>query len=149
MALNLNELVKQALEMALQGLEEGEVPAGAVIASLDGNVLGRGQNRCINASDPTAHAEIVAIRDASRSLGNYRLTQTIMVCTLEPCPMCYAAILNARIPILAFSLEDEQMGAVSLGFDQKIKGWKAPVVIKGIGRTKYLEVIRSFFEARR
>ena len=92
------ELMQLAIEQALAAEAAGEVPVGAIVVAPDGHtILGRGWNRVIRDSDPTAHCEIVAMREAGRTLGNYRLTGCTLVCTLEPCAMCAGAILHARI----------------------------------------------------
>lgn len=101
-----------ALDQARAAEAAGEVPVGAVVVALDGvTVLGRGRNRVIADSDPTAHCEIVAMREAGRTLGNYRLTGCTLVCTLEPCAMCAGAILHARIGRLVYATRDPKAGA--------------------------------------
>lgn len=89
----------------------GEVPVGALLLAPDGTVLGRGNNQVLRSSDPTAHAEIVALRQAGATLGNYRLLGTTLVCTLEPCAMCAGAILHARVARLLFAARDPKAGA--------------------------------------
>ncbi len=145
----IRSLMNEAFRLAIQGYVAGEVPVGAVVAGLDGQILGRGLNRCIELNDPTAHAEILAIREASQRLRNYRLTHSILVCTLEPCPMCYSAILNARIPLLVYALEDPEGGAISLRLPLDVKGWKPPLAIRGYGRERGLEIMKSFFQTKR
>lgn len=95
----------QAAELA------GEVPVGAIVLSPAGEVIGRGNNQVLRASDPTAHAEIVALRAAALALGNYRLTGCALLCTLEPCAMCTGAILHARIARLVYAAPDPKAGA--------------------------------------
>ena len=89
----------------------GEVPVGAIVLSPDGEIIGRGNNQVLRTSDPTAHAEIVALREAGRSLGNYRLLGCTLVCTLEPCAMCAGAMLHARIARLVYAARDPKAGA--------------------------------------
>ncbi len=89
----------------------GEVPVGAVIVSADGQVIARGSNRVLRDSDPTAHAEIVALRLAGAALGNYRLPGCTLYCTLEPCSMCAGAILHARVARLVYAAADPKAGA--------------------------------------
>ena len=89
----------------------GEVPVGAIVLSAAGKVIGRGNNQVLRSSDPTAHAEIVALREAGRTLGNYRLLGCTLVCTLEPCAMCAGAILHARVARLVFAARDPKAGA--------------------------------------
>jgi tRNA(adenine34) deaminase len=99
------QLMRRALELARRAEEEGEVPIGAVVA-LDGNIIGEGWNRPIAAVDPTAHAEIQAMRAAAAKLGNYRLTGAYLYVTLEPCDMCVGAMFHARIARVVFGVTD-------------------------------------------
>ena len=99
------ELMRRALELAHRAQEEGEVPVGAVI-TLDGKIVGEGWNRPISANDPTAHAEIQALRAASAALDNYRLTGATLYVTLEPCDMCLGAMFHARIGRVVFGAKD-------------------------------------------
>ncbi len=99
-----------ALEEARRAEAAGEVPVGAVVV-LDGRVIGRGHNRVIAASDPTAHAEIVALRDAAQAVRNYRLAGAELYTTVEPCPMCCGAALNARIARVVYGAADPKAGA--------------------------------------
>jgi tRNA(adenine34) deaminase len=94
-----DQLMDAALAQAARAREAGEVPVGAVV-SLDGEIVGRGFNHPIGAGDPTAHAEIVALRDAAARVGNYRLTRATLCVTIEPCQMCVGALVHARIGIL-------------------------------------------------
>lgn len=106
------ELMQLAIDQARAAEAAGEVPVGAIIVAPDGvTILGRGWNRVIADSDPTAHCEIVAMREAGRTLGNYRLTGCTLVCTLEPCAMCAGAILHARIGRLLYATRDPKAGA--------------------------------------
>jgi tRNA(adenine34) deaminase len=105
-------LMQLAIEQARAAEAAGEVPVGAIVVAPDGmTILGRGRNRVIADSDPTAHCEIVAMREAGRTLGNYRLTGCTLVCTLEPCAMCAGAILHARIARLLYAARDPKAGA--------------------------------------
>lgn len=105
-------LMQLAIEQARAAEAAGEVPVGAVVIAPDGvTVLGRGWNRVIQDSDPTAHCEVVAMREAGRALGNYRLTGCTLACTLEPCAMCAGAILHARIGRLLYAARDPKAGA--------------------------------------
>jgi len=103
--------IRLALEKAGEAGRRGEVPVGAVLV-LDGQRLGQGFNQPISLHDPTAHAEIVALRDAARTLGNYRLPESTLYVTLEPCLMCAGAILQARIRRVVFGARDPKAGAV-------------------------------------
>ena len=101
-----------ALEEARRAEAEGEVPVGAVVA-LSGRIIGRGHNRVIAASYPTAHAEIVALRDAAKLVGNYRLAGADLFTTMEPCPMCCGAALNARVARVVYGAADPKAGAAA------------------------------------
>ncbi len=105
-----HDAMTQAMEEARIASAEGEVPVGAVVVR-DGVIVGRGQNRVIRDSDPTAHAEVVALRAAGAALGNYRLTGCELYVTLEPCSMCAGAILHARIARLVYGAADLKAGA--------------------------------------
>lgn len=104
--------MRQALELANQGAAQDEVPVGCVIVR-DNAVIGEGWNRPISTSDPTAHAEIIALRDAARRVANYRLTGATLYVTLEPCLMCAGAMVHARIERLVFGASDPKRGAVN------------------------------------
>ncbi|MEO7029063.1 MAG: tRNA adenosine(34) deaminase TadA [Acidobacteriaceae bacterium] len=100
-----------ALDQAHAAEAAGEIPVGAIIVSPVGEIVGRGNNRVLRDNDPTAHAEIVALREAARTLGNYRLTGSTLYSTLEPCAMCAGAVLHARIARLVFATRDPKAGA--------------------------------------
>ena len=102
--------MREALVLAASAAEAGEVPVGAVVVK-DGEVIGRGSNRPITSADPTAHAEIVALREAARHLGNYRLAGCELYVTLEPCVMCVGAMLHARLAHVVFGASDPKTGA--------------------------------------
>ena len=104
-----NEFMRAALELASQAGDAGEVPVGAVVVS-EGAIIGRGYNRPISASDPTAHAEVIALRDAAKYVGNYRLAGCALYVTLEPCAMCIGAIFHARIARLVFGAAEPKTG---------------------------------------
>ena len=104
-------LMRLALAEAHAAEEAGEVPVGAIVLSCAGEIIGRGNNQVLRTSDPTAHAEIVALRQAGTALGNYRLTGCTLVCTLEPCAMCASALLHARIARLVYAARDPKAGA--------------------------------------
>src|SRR6266850_2671985 len=109
--MKLDELMGAALEEARRACDAGEVPIGAVV-TLDGAIVGRGFNQPISSGDPTAHAEIVAIRDAARRVGNYRLTGAILCVTIEPCLMCVGAIVHARIGTIVYGAAEPKSGAL-------------------------------------
>ena len=105
-----------ALDEAAEARELNEVPIGACIVAIDGRVLAAASNRTITNRDPTAHAEILAIRTAAEKLGNYRLTGSTVYSTIEPCVMCAGALVNARVARLVFGAHDERFGAVETKF---------------------------------
>ena len=141
-----------ALDLAQAAAEAGETPVGAVVADpATGEVLGRGANAPISSNDPTAHAEIRAMREAAARLGNYRLTGLTLVVTLEPCAMCAGAISHARIGRVVYGAEDPKGGAVVHGprfFDQPTCHWR-PVVEGGVLGDESGQMLRGFFRARR
>ncbi|SRR5579885_3609266 len=139
-----------ALEEARRGLERGEVPVGA-IAVAGGIVVGRGHNRPIALSDPTAHAEIVAIREAARTLGAYRLNEAALYVTLEPCVMCVGAMVNARIARLVYGARDEKAGALGSVYDIGRDGVlnHRIEVVPGAMEAECAELLREFFQAKR
>jgi len=105
------EFMRLALDEAQRGLEAGEVPVGAVVVR-DGLILGRAHNTPVRLADPTAHAEIMALREAGRRLGNYRLPGATLYVTVEPCPMCCGAALHARLARVVYGAVDPKAGAV-------------------------------------
>ncbi len=108
---NDEEFMRAALDEARRGLLDGEVPVGAVVV-LDGAIVGRAHNAPIALGDPTAHAEVLALREAGRKLGNYRLTGATLYATVEPCAMCCGAALNARVARVVYGAADPKAGAV-------------------------------------
>lgn len=108
--------MEEALKLAAQAAASGEVPVGAVVVK-DGVIVGRGYNQPIAGSDPTAHAEVMAMRDAGRVLGNYRLADCDLYVTLEPCVMCAGAIMHARIRRLIYGARDPKTGACGSAID--------------------------------
>ncbi len=141
-----------ALEAAQAAAERGETPVGAVVVDpKSGEVIAVGSNGPIAAHDPTAHAEIVALREAGRKLGNYRLTDLTLVVTLEPCAMCAGAISHARIGRLVFGADDPKGGAVVHGprfFEQPTCHWR-PAVEGGVLAEESSQLLKGFFRARR
>ena len=110
-----DDFMREALTEAEAASEDGEVPIGAIIV-LDGKVIARGRNEMVGANDPTAHAEIVALRKAASTIGNYRLIGATMYSTIEPCAMCAGALVHARIERLVFGAKDPKAGAVETHF---------------------------------
>lgn len=140
-----------ALEEASAAAVRGEVPVGAVITGPDRTVLARAGNRTIELSDPTAHAELLAIREACAALGRERLEECDLYVTLEPCTMCAGAISFARIRRLYFGAEDQKMGGVEHGarvFSQSTCH-HAPEVYGGMAQASAAELLRDFFRSKR
>ena len=140
-----------ALDEAETAGARGEVPIGAVIVDASGEVLARASNRTIELHDPTAHAELLAIRDACAKLGSERLVDCDLYVTLEPCAMCATAISFARIRRLYFGAADPKGGAVEHGprFFAQPTCHHAPEVIGGLGEARASALLKSFFAARR
>lgn len=142
--------MQRALTLAKQAGEAGEVPVGAVVV-LDDEIIGEGSNRPIAKHDPSAHAEIVAIRDAADRLGNYRLAGATLYVTLEPCIMCAGAILHARIDRLVFAARDRQYGAAGSALnlvESEFLNHRAAVVA-GVCEKEAGTLLSGFFENRR
>jgi tRNA(adenine34) deaminase len=151
MRLKLPAPMEIAFAEAEAAAERGEVPVGAVIADSSGTVIARAGNRTLELKDPTAHAEILAIREAARLLGSERLTGCDLHVTLEPCAMCAGAISFARIRRLYFGASDEKMGAVEHGsrFFAQPTCHHAPEVYSGFGEARARALLQDFFKARR
>ena len=145
-----DQLMDAALEQAALAREAGEVPIGAVV-SIDGEIVGRGFNQPIGAGDPTAHAEIVALRDAARRVGNYRLSGATMCVTIEPCLMCVGALVHARIGTLVYGAAEPKSGAVA----STVRGGELPghnhrfAVVAGVREEACRELVQAFFRERR
>ena len=148
--MDLEMLMGEALAEARRARDAGEVPIGAVVA-LDGEIIGRGFNHPIGAGDPTAHAEIVAIRNAAIRVGNYRLTGSTLCVTIEPCLMCVGALVHARVGALVYGAAELRSGAVT----STVRGGELPghnhrfEVISGIREAECRGLIQEFFKARR
>jgi tRNA(adenine34) deaminase len=142
--------MEEALRSAQRALEAGEVPIGAVVVC-EGRIVGRGWNRNITDNDPTAHAEIVALREAGATVGNHRLAECELFATIEPCPMCAGALVHARIKRLIYGADDPKAGAVQtvlqvlnhprLNHKMEVRGG----VLAGRGA----ELLQTFFKNRR
>ena len=139
-----------ALEEARRALAASEVPIGAVVV-LGGAIVGRGFNQPISSGDPTAHAEIVAIREAARRTGNYRLTGAVLCVTIEPCLMCVGALIHARIGTLVFGAAEPRSGAlVSAVRGAELPGLNHRVeVVGGVEEAACRELMQGFFRERR
>ncbi len=151
MAIDLYHLMQEALSEAEKGLVAGEVPVGAVLAGPDGQIVAKAHNQPITLQDPTAHAEILVIRKAGLFFENYRLNNTLLVVTIEPCLMCMGAAVNARITRLAFGAPDPKGGAAgslyNLASDKRLN--HEIEVIPGIMEQECRELIGGFFQGRR
>jgi tRNA(adenine34) deaminase len=140
----------QALDLAREAERSGEVPVGAVVV-IGGEVVGRGRNSPISRNDPTAHAEILALREAAAHTGNYRLEAATLYCTLEPCVMCAGALVAARVARVVFGTRDLRFGGVRSKFrlaDSDLLNHRVAIV-EGVLGAECAELMRAFFEARR
>jgi tRNA(adenine34) deaminase len=144
------ELMTAALHQAELARTKGEVPIGAVVA-MDGRIIGRGYNQPIGAGDPTAHAEIVAIREAAQATNNYRLTGATLVVTIEPCLMCVGALVHARIGTLVYGAGEPRTGAVH----STVRGGELPghnhrfEIVAGVREDDCRALVQDFFRAKR
>ena len=145
------EWMRAALAEAEKAAAAGEVPVGAVVVSPEGAVLSRGRNSPVGSNDPTAHAEILALRAAARKLGNYRLTGCRLVVTLEPCPMCAGAAVSARVAEIVFGAEDPKSGAVAtlyrIASDSRLN--HRAEIVPGILADECSALLKKFFHGRR
>ena len=143
------EFMDLALELAVEAMADGEVPVGCVIVR-DGQVVGRGRNRREKGKSALAHAEVEAIGDACRNLGGWRLWDCTMYVTLEPCPMCAGAIVNARIPRVVYGARDFRFGALGSLIDlSKIPFNHIPEVTGGVLSEECAELLSSYFKRKR
>lgn len=144
-------LMREALNEALKGLEEGEVPVGAVLADPEGEIVARAHNQPIALNDPTAHAEILAMRRAGAVHGNYRLQGATLAVTVEPCLMCMGAALHARVSRIVFGAFDPKWGAAGSLYDlaTDFRLNHRIEVVSGILGEECAKVIQDFFKARR
>jgi tRNA(adenine34) deaminase len=144
------EFMREALRLARIGGDAGEVPVGAV-AVQRGEIVARAYNAPISLNDPTAHAEMLALRQAAERIGNYRLDGVSLYCTLEPCAMCAGALVTARIDRLVFGTRDLRFGAVRSKFqlaDSELLNHRVEIV-EGVLGPECVELLREFFETKR
>ena len=144
------DFIREALELARDAERGGEVPVGAVVV-LDGRIIGRGRNSPIARNDPTAHAEILAMREAAAATGNYRLEGATMYATLEPCVMCAGALVAARVSRLVFGARDLRFGGVRSKFrlaDADVLNHRVEIV-EGVLGAECAELLHRFFTSRR
>ena len=144
------QIMTQALALAREAAEAGEVPVGCVVVDGEGRVIGRGRNRRRERADATAHAEIEAIRQACAALGDWRLEGCALVVTLEPCPMCTGAIINARIPTVIFGAREALSGSCGSVIDLFSESYgHRPAVFGGVLEADCAELLREFFQKKR
>jgi tRNA(adenine34) deaminase len=144
------DAMREAVGLAREAEAAGEVPVGALVA-LDGVIIGRGRNSAVALHDPTAHAEMLALREAAAAIGNYRLEGATLYVTLEPCVMCAGALVAARIARLVFGARDLRFGGVRSKFrvaDSDLLNHRVEVT-EGVLAAECVELLRSFFESRR
>jgi tRNA(adenine34) deaminase len=142
--------MRRALDLAREGAESGEVPVGCVLVA-DGEIIGQGRNSPIEMLDPTAHAEMLAMRQGAIALGNYRLTEATLYCTLEPCPMCAGALVAARVKRLVFAARDLRFGGVRSKFqiaDSPLLNHRVEVV-EGVLGNEATGMLQKFFKDAR
>ena len=142
--------MEEALREAQRAFALGEVPVGAVVVR-DGQIVGRGWNCPISENDPTAHAEVLALRDAGRAVGNYRLGDCELFVTIEPCAMCAGAITHARIKRLVYGADDPKAGAVASVFEvlNHAKMNHRVEVVSGVLASRAMDMVQAFFRERR
>jgi tRNA(adenine34) deaminase len=142
--------MREALALAREAESAGEVPVGAVVVA-DGAVVGRGRNSPISLHDPTAHAEMLALREAAAATGNYRLERATVYVTLEPCAMCAGALVAARVQRLVFGARDLRFGGVRSKFriaDSELLNHRVEIV-ESVLAVECVELLQAFFERRR
>ena len=144
------QLMSEALALAREASQNGEVPVGCVIADASGRIIGRGRNRREESHDATAHAEIEAIREACSAVGDWRLDGCSLFITLEPCPMCAGAIINARIPQVVFGAREENTGSVGSVLDLFSENYgHRPAVFPGVCAGECSRLLQDFFREKR
>ena len=143
--------MREAIKEAKEGWLNEEVPVGALLISQSDEILARDHNRCISLNDPTAHAEILVLRQAAHKRKNYRLNGVKMIVTIEPCPMCMGAIINARLDTLVFGAFDPKCGAAgsvyNLPYDERLN--HKITIISRIMEHECRELMQGFFRERR
>ena len=142
--------MRAALVLAREAAELGEVPVGCVVTDAEGNIIGRGRNRREEAGDATAHAELEAIREACQALGDWRLSGCTLTVTLEPCPMCAGAIINARIPTVVYGAKEPISGSCGSVIDLFFERYgHTPKVYGGVLEQDCAGLLKEFFSNKR
>lgn len=142
--------MRLALELAERAFEQGEVPVGAIVV-LDNQIIGRGYNQSRTLHDPSAHAEILALRSAAQTQHNHRLTGATLICTLEPCAMCVGALVHARVDSLIFAATEPKTGACGSAFDllsDPAHGHRITLE-KGVYASESIQLMQRFFASKR
>ena len=149
--MDYKSLMHQAISLAKESAIKGDVPVGALVVDDSGKIIGQGANLREQDNDPTAHAEIVAIRNTAKKIGNYRLDELTMVVTLEPCGMCAGAIAQSRIKRLVFGSFDEKYGAVGSVWDllRDSRAIYKPEVLSGVLENECAQLLSDFFTTKR
>jgi tRNA(adenine34) deaminase len=147
---DLNLLMQAAIEQAQLGFNSEEVPVGAVV-SIDGSIVGRAHNLVETNQDASAHAEILALRQAAATVGSWRLNEAVLCVTLEPCPMCASALRMFRVNTLVFGVEDERLGACGSLFDLSLdpRFGALPRVVRGVREHECRQLLQDFFRDKR
>jgi tRNA(adenine34) deaminase len=145
------EFMKVALREAQKAAQKDEVPIGAVLVSESDELLSAAHNQIISRQDPTAHAEILVLREAAHKIGNYRLLNTTLYVTVEPCPMCMGAIIHARVAQVIFGTRDPRWGAAGslYNFAQDHRFNHRPEIIEGICAEECKKLMQDFFSSKR
>jgi tRNA(adenine34) deaminase len=145
------EMMKLALAEAQKAQKKGEVPIGAVLTNANHKVLAAAHNQTITLNDPTAHAEILALRSSAAKIGNYRLLNTILYVTVEPCPMCMGAAIHARVSQVIYGTRDPRWGAAGSLYDfaADTRFNHQPEVIQGVCKAKCKTLMQDFFRQKR
>ena len=151
MDINHIEMMRVALIEAEKAKKKGEVPIGAVLVADNHQVLAAEHNRTITLNDPTAHAEILALRSAAAKIGNYRLLNTMLYVTVEPCPMCMGAVIHARVSRVIFGTRDSKWGAAGslYNFAEDHRFNHQPEIIAGICKEESKKLMQNFFRQKR
>lgn len=146
-----SKFMNLALSEARKAEQKNEIPIGAVLIAEDDELLSAAHNKTIILNDPTAHAEILALRSAAEKIGNYRLLKTTLYVTVEPCPMCMGALLHARVARVVFGTRDPKWGSAGslYNFAEDRRFNHQPEVIEGICKSECKKLIQNFFRAKR